>query len=260
MIVAALPAPPFPWNSLAAMDDASEGEAAPPSRAVRRERRRKLTQDAWNLPNILTYLRVLMIPAVIVLIDRGTKRDAVYAALIFSLAAITDVLDGFLARKLGIVSVIGKFLDPLADKLMVMATMVWMVSLGRIPAWAVILLLARELSITGLRAIASSEGMVIAAADQGKQKTALQMVGLLCLIIAYPYHMRLLGIDLGVVDLVLAGRTLIYLSLVLSFTSAAEYIAYFARAVEKKEAREEEEDAVARAEEEDGSERGDRPT
>ena len=222
------------------------GEPAPPSaRAVRRERRRKLTQDAWNLPNILTYLRVLMIPAVLLLIDRGTKRDSVYAALIFSLAAITDILDGFLARKLGIVSVIGKFLDPLADKLMVMATLVWMVTLGRIPAWAVILLLARELSITGLRAIASSEGMVIAAADQGKQKTALQMVGILCLILGYPYQIRLLGINLGTIDLVLIGRALVYLSLILSFTSAAEYVALFARAVEKKEQREDAEDAAA---------------
>jgi CDP-diacylglycerol--glycerol-3-phosphate 3-phosphatidyltransferase len=221
------------------------GEQAPLSaRAVRRERRRKLTQDAWNLPNILTYMRVLMIPAVIVLIDRGTKRDSVYAALIFSLAAITDILDGFLARKLGIVSVIGKFLDPLADKLMVMATLVWMVTLGRIPAWAVILLLARELSITGLRAIASSEGMIISAADQGKQKTALQMVGLLCLVLGYPYHLRMLGIDMGVVDLVLVGRALVYLSLVLSFTSAAQYLALFARAVDKKEAREDAEDAA----------------
>ncbi len=223
----------------------SESVPPPSSRTIRRERRRKLTQDAWNLPNILTYLRVLMIPLVLWLLDRGTKRDGVWAALVYSLAAITDVLDGFLARRLNIVSVIGKFLDPLADKLMVMATLVWMVTLGRIQAWAVILLLSRELSITGLRAIASSEGMVIAAADQGKQKTALQMVGILLMILGYPYQLRLLGIDLGVVDLVLVGRALVYLSLILSFTSAAEYVLFFARAVEAKEAREDAEDKEA---------------
>jgi CDP-diacylglycerol--glycerol-3-phosphate 3-phosphatidyltransferase len=216
-------------------------------RALRRERRRKLTQDAWNLPNILTYLRVAMIPIVIVLLERGTKRDAIYATLVYAAAAITDVLDGFLARKLGIVSIIGKFLDPLADKLIVMATLVWMTTIGRIQAWAVILLLAREISITALRAIASSEGFVISASDSGKQKTALQMVGILLMILGYPYHLRLLGIDLGVVDLVLVGRALVFLSLVMSFLSAAEYVALFARAVEHKEAQE---DAEDRAEEE----------
>jgi CDP-diacylglycerol--glycerol-3-phosphate 3-phosphatidyltransferase len=216
-------------------------------RALRRERRRKLTQDAWNLPNILTYLRVVMIPLVIVLLERGTKRDTIYATLVYSAAAITDLLDGFLARKLGIVSVIGKFLDPLADKLMVMATLVWMTAIGRIQAWAVILLLAREISITALRAIASSEGFVIAANDSGKQKTALQMVGILMMILAYPYHLRLLGIDLGVVDMVVCGRALVFLSLIMSFLSAAEYVALFARAVEHKEAQE---DAEDRAEEE----------
>lgn len=214
-------------------------------RALRRERRRKLTQDAWNLPNILTYLRVAMIPLVIVLLERGTKRDAIYATLVYSAAAITDLLDGFLARKLGIVSVIGKFLDPLADKLMVMATLVWMTAIGRIQAWAVILLLAREISITALRAIASSEGFVIAANDSGKQKTALQMVGILMMILAYPYHLRLLGFDLGVVDMVVCGRALVFLSLIMSFLSAAEYVALFARAVEHKEAQEEAEDRAA---------------
>lgn len=217
------------------MSDEADRDVQPSSRALRRERRRKLTQDAWNLPNMLTYLRVVMIPVVLLLLDRGTRRDAIYAALVYALAGITDVLDGFLARKLNIVSVIGKFLDPLADKLMVTATLVWMVTLGRVPAWAVILLLSREISITALRAIASSEGFVIAANEGGKQKTALQVLGILFLIIGYPYHLHMLGIDLGVVDMVLVGRALVYLSLIMSFTSAAEYIALFARAVEYKE-------------------------
>lgn len=217
-------------------------------RALRRERRRKLTQDAWNLPNLLTYARVAMIPGVLYLLDRGTRRDAIYAALVYALAGITDVLDGFLARKLNVVSVIGKFLDPLADKLMVTATLVWMVTLGRIPAWAVILLLSREISITALRAIASSEGFVISANEGGKQKTALQVLGILFLIIGYPYHLKMLGLDLGVVDFVIVGRSLIYLSLVMSFTSAAEYVALFANAVEAKEQAQDAEDKAAEAE------------
>ncbi|MGZ3416596.1 MAG: CDP-diacylglycerol--glycerol-3-phosphate 3-phosphatidyltransferase [Polyangiales bacterium] len=220
-------------------------EVPPSSRAARRERRRKLTQDAWNIPNILTYARVAMIPGVLYLLDRGTKRDALYAALLYALAGITDVLDGFLARKMNIVSVIGKFLDPLADKLMVTASLVWMVTLGRIPAWAVILLLSREISITALRAIASSEGFIISANEGGKQKTALQVMGILFLIIGYPYHLRILGIDLGIVDMVIVGRALVYLSLIMSFTSAAEYVALFARAVDKKEAIQDAIDAAA---------------
>src|SRR5262249_6436411 len=199
--------------------------------------------DAGNIPNILTYARVAMIPGVLYLLDRGTKRDCVFAAIVYALAAITDVLDGFLARRLGVVSVIGKFLDPLADKLMVMACLVWLVQMGRIPAWAVILLLSRELSVTGLRALASSEGLVIAAGETGKQKTGLQMVGILLLILGFPYQMRIMGIDLGPVDTVLAGRALVYLSLILSFASAAQYVALFASAVEKKEQKEEKEEA-----------------
>jgi CDP-diacylglycerol--glycerol-3-phosphate 3-phosphatidyltransferase len=222
----------------------SKAELRAERRRERRERRRKLTQDAWNLPNILTYSRVLMIPAVIWFIERGTRRDAILAAIVYALAGITDLLDGALARRLGIVSVIGKFLDPLADKLMVMAILVWMVGLGRMPAWAVILLLTREISITALRSIASTEGVVIAAGEGGKQKTALQMVGLLCLVLGYPYHLRIFGIDLGLIDPVIFGRGLVYISLVLSFTSAAEYVALFARAVESKEAKEDAEDAA----------------
>jgi CDP-diacylglycerol--glycerol-3-phosphate 3-phosphatidyltransferase len=214
----------------------SSARARRARREKSRARRRKLTEDAWNLPNILTYARVAMIPIVLVLIDRGTKRDGLIAALVYAVAAITDLFDGMLARLLNIESVIGKFLDPLADKLMVMATLVWMVKLGRMPAWAVVLLLSREFAITGLRSIASTEGLVIAAQDSGKQKTALQMIGILCLVIGYPYPLRMLGMDFGVVDLLVVGRTLVYASLIMSLVSAAQYVLFFARAVENKDA------------------------
>ncbi len=107
----------------------------------------------------------------------------------FTFAAITDLLDGYLARKLGVVSVLGKFLDPLADKLIVMAALVWMVPMGRIPAWVVVLLLGREISVTGLRSVAASEGVVISAGNEGKTKTALQMIGIIALLLGYPFHM-----------------------------------------------------------------------
>jgi len=205
---------------------------------ARLARRRSIREDAVNLPNILTMARVAMIPLVLWLMDRGTPKDCVIAAVVYSLAAITDLLDGYLARKMRVVSVLGKFLDPLADKLLVTASLIWMVPMGRIPAWAVILLIGREISVTGLRSIASSEGVVIAAGESGKSKTALQMVGILCLILGFPYHLSLGFIDLGRVDLVHVGRALIYVSLVFSLTSAVEYVGLFAQAVEAKGRRE----------------------
>ncbi len=210
-------------------------------RAQLRERRMRhrtsIKQDAFNLPNLLTMGRIAIIPVVLFLLDRGSPEDCVWAALVYSAAAITDLLDGWLARKMNIVSVLGKFLDPLADKLLVMASLVYMVPMGRVPAWAVVLLLTREISITGLRGIASSEGVVIAAGDDGKTKTALQMVGILCLLLGYPYHLTLGPIDLGVVDLVYAGMALIYVSLFFSILSAASYVRLFAEAVEAKQQR-----------------------
>src|SRR6187551_1659248 len=218
-------------------DEEDDDGIEPANPSERRRRRRSLRQDALNLPNLLTFGRVFAIPIVILLLDRGTPEDCVLAALVYSGAAITDLLDGYLARKMNVVSVLGKFLDPLADKLLVMASLIYMVPMGRIPAWAVALLLAREISITGLRSIASSEGVVIAAGDDGKSKTALQMIGILALILGYPYHLSLPGIDLGMVDLVYVGRALIYTSLIFSISSAVSYVRLFSAAVEAKEER-----------------------
>jgi len=196
--------------------------------------RRTLWEDARNLPNLLTFMRILMIPAVLVFLDRGGPRDCVIAAGIYALAAFTDLVDGWLARRRGLVSVLGKFLDPLADKLIVAAVLVWLVPMGRIAAWVVVLLLSRELGITALRSIASSEGLVISAGRGGKLKTAFQMIGILCLIIGYPYPCSFGFVDFGVVDYVHLGRLLVYLSLVFSLASAAEYMTLFARAIESK--------------------------
>src|SRR5450432_2438217 len=135
-------------------------------------RRRPLAADALNIPNLLTFARVLMIPACLYFLDQDTPRSGYWSALIFTAAAMTDMLDGYLARKLGVVSVLGKLLDPLADKLIVMATLVWLVSMGRMPTWVVIVLLGRDISVTGLRSVAASEGVVIAAGEEGKAKTA----------------------------------------------------------------------------------------
>jgi CDP-diacylglycerol--glycerol-3-phosphate 3-phosphatidyltransferase len=197
-------------------------------------RRRTLAEDALNLPNLLTMGRIVAIPFFVWLLDLPTPLRGFWASILFTAAAITDVLDGYLARKLGVVSVLGKFLDPLADKLIVMAALVWMVPMGRISAWVVVLLLAREISVMGLRSVAASEGVVISAGQEGKTKTALQMMGIIALVLGYPYHLSYAGLDLGVVDMVHVGRTLVYLSLLFSFASAAQYVRLFAAAVEAK--------------------------
>ena len=173
-----------------------------------------------------------MIPLCLWFLDQDTPRSGFWAALVFTAAAITDVLDGYLARKLGVVSVLGKLIDPLADKLIVMACLIWMVKMDRMPAWAVIVLLAREFSVTSLRSVAASEGVIISAGQEGKTKTALQMLGIIVLLSGYPYHLSYLGLDLGVVDLAAVGRMLVYLSLVFSVASAAQYLSLFSEAVE----------------------------
>jgi CDP-diacylglycerol--glycerol-3-phosphate 3-phosphatidyltransferase len=205
-------------------------------REVARKNRKTLWEDARNLPNLLTFGRILMIPIVLLLLGRGTPRDCYWAAVVYGLAAITDAIDGWLARRQGLVSVLGKFLDPLADKLIVAATLVWLIPMGRIEPWAVVLLLIREITITALRSIASTEGLVIAAGNGGKSKTALQMVGIICLIIGYPYRIHAGFYDFGVIDLVNAGRLLIYASLVFSITSAVSYVGLFVDAIDKKKA------------------------
>lgn len=174
----------------------------------------------WNLPNALTLARVAMIPVVVAMMHYDTRSSSIWAAILFIVAGITDVVDGYLARRYKVTSTLGAFLDPLADKLLVMAVLVMLVPLGRIPAWVVIVLLGRELSITGLRGIASAEGMIIKASILGKFKTAYQMTGLSFLLFHYP----ILGVDCHVV-----GTWLILIATGLSLYSAVDYVLAFIR-------------------------------
>lgn len=209
----------------------TDGDQAPV-----KKRRTSLREDAINLPNLLTFLRILLIPVVLWLLAEGTPRANFWAAVVYGITAITDFLDGWLARRQNLISVLGKFLDPLADKLLVMAVLVFMVDLGRVPFWAVIVIIGRELSITSLRVIAMTEGVLIAAGQGGKDKTALQMVALLMLIVHHPYELNF-GFATMEVDFNGAGTALLYLSVVLAITSAGEYIKLFVEAVEAKEQR-----------------------
>ena len=205
-------------------------------KAARAPKVRGLREDAFNLPNLLTMLRIVMIPVVMLMLQEGTPVMNFWAGWVYTAATITDALDGYLARRRGLVSVVGKFLDPLADKLLVMATLVLMVGMGRVPAWIVVIILARELSISMLRMIASSEGVVIAAGEGGKAKTALQMVAVLFLMLHHRYRVDFWFIERAV-DFNVAGLWLIYLSVFFAATSAGEYVKLFIEGVEAKDRR-----------------------
>lgn len=189
-----------------------------------------LRDDAVNLPNLLTFLRILLIPVVIWLLLRETPVANFMAALVYVASAVTDALDGWLARRQGLVSLLGKFLDPLADKVLVIAVLVFLVQIDRAPAWAVVLIVARELGVTSLRTVAMSEGTVIAAGESGKRKTALQMVALLFLIVHHRYWVDFLVVRTEV-DFHEVGLVLLYLSLLLAVTSAGEYLHMLDRAI-----------------------------
>ena len=204
-------------------------------RQARREARRRqksnrppsvLLKEMWNLPNMLTLARIGMIPVFVYFIGDGDPMASVVAGLIFTLAAVTDIVDGWLARKWNMITVVGKLLDPLADKLIVAAAMVMMVWLGRLPAWITIVLLSREFIVTGLRQVAASEGLVIAAGQEGKWKTALQLCGLVSLCIHYTHPVFLL-FGWVEVNFNAVGRVLIYFSTAFSVWSAALYFRAF---------------------------------
>ena len=129
-----------------------------------------------NLPNRLSILRVLMIPVCVGLLYVGNAAMDIAALVVFLLACLTDFLDGYIARSRNIVTDFGRFLDPVADKLLVLSMMIMLVSLHRLPAWLVVAVLTRELAVDGLRMVASGKGSVISAGHLGKIKTVSQML------------------------------------------------------------------------------------
>ena len=141
---------------------------------------------ALNVPNVLTILRILLVPVIVVALLGETPNGDALAAGVFALAAITDGLDGYIARRRQDVTTFGKLMDPLADKALIIAALVSLVSLGRLAAWVAMVIIARELAVTGLRAVAAEQGVVIAASWLGKVKTALQVAAVFALIIWNP--------------------------------------------------------------------------
>jgi CDP-diacylglycerol--glycerol-3-phosphate 3-phosphatidyltransferase len=139
-----------------------------------------------TLANALTLLRILAVPVVVVALLGETPNGDALAAAVFALAALTDGLDGYFARSRDAVTTFGKLMDPLADKLLITAALVSLVSLDRLQAWVAMVIIAREIAVTGLRAIAAERGVVIAASWMGKLKTVLQIAAVIALIAANP--------------------------------------------------------------------------
>ena len=175
------------------------------------------------LPNVLSLFRVACVPLVIALLVAPTPTTRRVAAFLFLAASITDYLDGYLARRRGIVSTLGQFLDPLADKLLVAAVLVMLVALPagpRVPAWIAAVIIARELAVTGLRAIAMQRGVAVPADELGKYKMLTQIFALQGLLLAERIPIPFVGIE---VDFFAAGMRFLWVALVLSVWSGLDY-------------------------------------
>jgi CDP-diacylglycerol--glycerol-3-phosphate 3-phosphatidyltransferase len=202
---------------------AAPASEPPPRRKTRRER---LREELLNAPNLITLARIALIPWFLYLLYYENRHNSFLAAAIYSVAALSDWVDGWLARVSGKVTTLGKFLDPLADKVIVLSALVMLVRLGRAPVWVVVVILAREFLISGLRTIAVSEGLVISASQGGKWKTSLQLTGIICLMLHYHFAIDWI-FGTVMTDFQAVGLTLLYLSLVPGIVSAIDYVRAF---------------------------------
>ncbi len=190
-------------------------------------RRQRLRDELLNAPNLVTLGRMAMIPVFLWLLYYENRRNSFLAAAIYAACALSDWLDGWLARVSNKVTTLGKFLDPLADKIIVLSALVMLVRLGRVPVWVVVIVVAREFLISGVRTIAASEGLVISASQGGKWKTSLQLTGIICLMLHYHFPIDYV-VGTVLTDFQAVGITLLYLSLVPSIVSAIDYVrAYY---------------------------------
>jgi CDP-diacylglycerol--glycerol-3-phosphate 3-phosphatidyltransferase len=162
-----------------------------------------------NLPNVLTLLRILAVPVIVVALLGETPNGDALAAAVFALAALTDGLDGYFARSRNAVTTFGKLMDPIADKLLIAAALISLVSLDRLAAWVAMVIIAREFAVTVMRAIAAERGVIIAASWMGKVKTVLQIAAIFALIATNPAP--------GWVD------GLVYLAVAATVISGADY-------------------------------------
>lgn len=169
-----------------------------------------------NLPNLITFFRIALIPVLMLLLTQPGPAEALLAALTFHIACWSDFLDGYLARRWNISTTLGKLLDPLADKMIVAAALIMLASMSReptVPGWMAVVIIGREMAVTGLRAVALGQGIVVAAEELGKYKTIFQMFALHGLLLHYPF--------LGV-DWFSAGMYFLWLALILGLWSGID--------------------------------------
>ena len=184
-----------------------------------------------NLPNALTMLRILAVPVVVVALLVEMPNGDVIAAAVFAAAALTDGLDGYIARSRGSITTFGKLMDPLADKLLIIGSLVSLVSLGRLEAWVAMVIIAREVAVTILRTIAAERGLVIAASWLGKAKTVLQIAAVIALIATNPSP--------AWVDV------LVYIALAVTVISGADYFFGLRKRIEAQQKERSERAAVS---------------
>lgn len=171
--------------------------------------------SSLNVPNALTVFRIFVVPFIIILLYFPGPTTCMLATLFFLVAILTDLADGFLARKFNQVTNFGKFLDPLADKILIASVLVMLVELNWVSAWVAIIIIVREISVTGLRAVAADKGQVIAADKYGKLKTIMQSIALIPLI----YHYPIFGYNI-----VILGHVLLFTALILTIYSGWNYL------------------------------------
>ncbi|MDH3443881.1 MAG: CDP-diacylglycerol--glycerol-3-phosphate 3-phosphatidyltransferase [Deltaproteobacteria bacterium] len=179
----------------------------------------------WTLPNLLSFLRILIIPVIVYLLTYADRASSLMAAALFLFASITDFFDGYLARRTRSVSDVGKILDPLADKLLVASVLIMLAAMNRpgepsVPAWLVVVILAREIAVTILRGVALTEGIVMQAEKLGKYKFILQSFALCGLLI----HFKFWGLDFFA-----AGMYFLVLSTLVAVWSGVNYHVQFFR-------------------------------
>jgi len=176
-----------------------------------------------GLPNLLSLLRVALVPLLVVTLFWTTPGARALAGLFFLIACVTDFFDGWLARRHGITTALGQLLDPLADKLIVAAAIIMLAAVPpepRVPAWMAVVIVLRELAVTGLRGIASSSGVVLPAQELGKYKMIFQMFALEALLLHYPWPIPGTGL---MIDFHAGGMLLLWVALVLAVWSAVDY-------------------------------------
>jgi CDP-diacylglycerol--glycerol-3-phosphate 3-phosphatidyltransferase len=171
-------------------------------------------QNALSGPNQLTLFRIAAVPIIIILMLFPNRICTLIAGLLFSAAAITDYLDGFLARKRGLVTTLGKVMDPVADKLLVSSAFIMLTSLGWVPAWMACIIIGRELAVTGLRNIIAEKGEDLSASSLGKYKTGFQIAAIIPLMIHFPF----LGLNVQVI-----GNLFLWGALIFTIWSGADY-------------------------------------